>query len=38
MEETSETFDVVVASEVVEHVADVETFIRCCGEVLKVSS
>ncbi|KAJ6660230.1 hypothetical protein lerEdw1_017930 [Lerista edwardsae] len=35
VEETSETFDVVVASEVVEHVADVEMFIRCCGEVLK---
>lgn len=31
----SETFDIVVASEVVEHVADVEAFIRCCGEVLK---
>ncbi|XP_053143666.1 ubiquinone biosynthesis O-methyltransferase, mitochondrial isoform X3 [Hemicordylus capensis] len=35
VEEASETFDVVVASEVVEHVADVEMFIRCCGEVLK---
>ncbi|XP_060093476.1 ubiquinone biosynthesis O-methyltransferase, mitochondrial isoform X2 [Heteronotia binoei] len=33
--ETSETFDIIVASEVVEHVADVEMFIRCCSEVLK---
>lgn len=38
VEETSETFDIIVASEVVEHVADVEMFVRCCGEVLKVSS
>ncbi|KAL8186292.1 UNVERIFIED_CONTAM: Hexaprenyldihydroxybenzoate methyltransferase, mitochondrial [Gekko kuhli] len=35
VEETSETFDVIVASEVVEHVADVEIFVRCCSEVLK---
>ncbi|XP_060609063.2 ubiquinone biosynthesis O-methyltransferase, mitochondrial [Anolis sagrei] len=35
VEEASEQFDIVVASEVVEHVADVETFIKCCGEVLK---
>nr|XP_020637653.1 ubiquinone biosynthesis O-methyltransferase, mitochondrial [Pogona vitticeps] len=35
VEEASETFDIVVASEVIEHVADVETFIRCCGKVLK---
>ncbi|KAF7254539.1 Ubiquinone biosynthesis O-methyltransferase, mitochondrial [Varanus komodoensis] len=35
VEEASETFDVIVASEVVEHVADVEMFIRCCNEVLK---
>ncbi|XP_062980929.1 ubiquinone biosynthesis O-methyltransferase, mitochondrial [Elgaria multicarinata webbii] len=34
VEEASETFDVIVASEVVEHVADVEMFIRCCSEVL----
>lgn len=37
MEEASDTFDVIVASEVVEHVADVEMFIRCCSKVLKVS-
>uniref|UniRef100_A0A8D0BWR5 Ubiquinone biosynthesis O-methyltransferase, mitochondrial n=1 Tax=Salvator merianae TaxID=96440 RepID=A0A8D0BWR5_SALMN len=35
VEESSETFDVVIASEVVEHVADLETFVRSCGEVLK---
>ncbi|XP_061479396.1 ubiquinone biosynthesis O-methyltransferase, mitochondrial [Rhineura floridana] len=35
VEEASETFDIIVASEVVEHVADVEAFIQCCGEVLK---
>lgn len=37
MEEGSEKFDIVVASEVVEHVANVEKFIKCFGEVLKVS-
>lgn len=31
-----ETFDVIVASEVVEHVADLEMFIKCCSQVLKV--
>ncbi|KAJ7341777.1 hypothetical protein JRQ81_006989 [Phrynocephalus forsythii] len=35
VEEALETFDIVVASEVVEHVADVETFIKCCAKVLK---
>ncbi|XP_005377859.1 PREDICTED: ubiquinone biosynthesis O-methyltransferase, mitochondrial [Chinchilla lanigera] len=35
VEETEETFDAVVASEVVEHVADLETFIQCCCQVLK---
>lgn len=34
--ETTETFDGVVASEVVEHVIDLETFIQCCCQVLKV--
>lgn len=29
-------FDAVVASEVVEHLADVETFAYCCNHVLKV--
>lgn len=37
VEEGSEKFDIVVASEVVEHVADVEKIIECFGEVLKVS-
>lgn len=36
VEETAETFDGVVASEVVEHVIDLETFIQCCYQVLKV--
>ncbi|NXC14218.1 COQ3 protein, partial [Corythaeola cristata] len=36
VEESMETFDVIVASEVVEHVADLETFIKCCSQVLKV--
>nr|XP_038032725.1 ubiquinone biosynthesis O-methyltransferase, mitochondrial [Anas platyrhynchos] len=36
VEECMETFDVIVASEVVEHVADLETFIKCCSQVLKV--
>ncbi|XP_012577206.1 PREDICTED: ubiquinone biosynthesis O-methyltransferase, mitochondrial [Condylura cristata] len=35
VEETTETFDAVVASEVVEHVIDLETFIQCCCQVLK---
>ncbi|XP_063167917.1 ubiquinone biosynthesis O-methyltransferase, mitochondrial [Candoia aspera] len=35
VEEESEKFDIIVASEVVEHVADVEKLIRCFGEVLK---
>lgn len=36
VEETAETFDAVIASEVVEHVIDLETFIQCCYQVLKV--
>nr|XP_014694480.1 ubiquinone biosynthesis O-methyltransferase, mitochondrial isoform X1 [Equus asinus] len=35
VEETAETFDAVIASEVVEHVTDLETFIQCCWQVLK---
>ncbi|NXA43610.1 COQ3 protein, partial [Eudromia elegans] len=35
VEESVETFDVIVASEVVEHVADLEMFIKCCYQVLK---
>ncbi|XP_010132905.1 PREDICTED: hexaprenyldihydroxybenzoate methyltransferase, mitochondrial, partial [Buceros rhinoceros silvestris] len=35
VEESIETFDVIVASEVVEHVADLEMFIKCCSQVLK---
>ncbi|XP_021245339.1 ubiquinone biosynthesis O-methyltransferase, mitochondrial isoform X1 [Numida meleagris] len=35
VEESVETFDVIVASEVVEHVADLEMFIKCCSRVLK---
>ncbi|NWX24795.1 COQ3 protein, partial [Aegotheles bennettii] len=35
VEECMETFDVIVASEVVEHVADLEMFIKCCSQVLK---
>uniref|UniRef100_A0A8D0F2N1 Ubiquinone biosynthesis O-methyltransferase, mitochondrial n=1 Tax=Strix occidentalis caurina TaxID=311401 RepID=A0A8D0F2N1_STROC len=35
VEESMETFDVIVASEVVEHVADLEMFIKCCSRVLK---
>lgn len=31
-------FDAVVASEVVEHLADLETFAYCCSHVLKVCS
>ncbi|XP_071074707.1 ubiquinone biosynthesis O-methyltransferase, mitochondrial isoform X1 [Dasypus novemcinctus] len=34
-EEAKEIFDAVVASEVVEHVINVETFIQCCYQVLK---
>ncbi|KAM5282829.1 ubiquinone biosynthesis O-methyltransferase, mitochondrial [Hipposideros larvatus] len=33
--EAAETFDGVIASEVVEHVIDLETFIQCCCQVLK---
>lgn len=29
-------FDAIVASEVVEHLADLETFVFCCSRVLKV--
>lgn len=36
VEESVEMFDVIVASEVVEHVADLEMFIKCCCQVLKV--
>ncbi|XP_045862696.1 ubiquinone biosynthesis O-methyltransferase, mitochondrial isoform X2 [Meles meles] len=35
VEETAETFNAVVASEVIEHVIDLETFIQCCYQVLK---
>uniref|UniRef100_A0A8C3N6R6 Ubiquinone biosynthesis O-methyltransferase, mitochondrial n=1 Tax=Geospiza parvula TaxID=87175 RepID=A0A8C3N6R6_GEOPR len=35
VEDSMETFDVIVASEVVEHVADLEMFIKCCSQVLK---
>ncbi|XP_011359042.1 ubiquinone biosynthesis O-methyltransferase, mitochondrial isoform X1 [Pteropus vampyrus] len=35
VEESTETFDAVIASEVVEHVIDLETFIQCCCQVLK---
>ncbi|KAM6185177.1 ubiquinone biosynthesis O-methyltransferase, mitochondrial [Rhynchocyon petersi] len=35
VEENAETFDAIVASEVVEHVIDLETFIQCCYQVLK---
>ncbi|XP_059886187.1 ubiquinone biosynthesis O-methyltransferase, mitochondrial isoform X1 [Delphinus delphis] len=35
VEETAETFDAVIASEVVEHVIDLEMFIQCCCQVLK---
>ncbi|NXP78075.1 COQ3 protein, partial [Ramphastos sulfuratus] len=35
VEESMETFDVIVASEVVEHVADLGLFIECCSRVLK---
>ncbi|XP_078226001.1 ubiquinone biosynthesis O-methyltransferase, mitochondrial isoform X7 [Callithrix jacchus] len=38
VEETPETFDAVVASEVVEHVTDLETFLQCCCQVLKRQS
>ena len=31
-------FDAVVASEVVEHLADLETFAFCCGHLIKVGS
>lgn len=34
--ESAELFDAVVASEVVEHVINLETFIQCCYQVLKV--
>ncbi|MEE6475895.1 hypothetical protein FKM82_010889 [Ascaphus truei] len=37
VEETVEAFDAVVASEVVEHVIDLESFIQSCYQVLKVS-
>uniref|UniRef100_A0A8C6RGM0 Ubiquinone biosynthesis O-methyltransferase, mitochondrial n=1 Tax=Nannospalax galili TaxID=1026970 RepID=A0A8C6RGM0_NANGA len=37
VEETAETFDAVVASEVVEHVIDIEAFMQCCYRVLKPS-
>ncbi|XP_004645986.1 ubiquinone biosynthesis O-methyltransferase, mitochondrial isoform X2 [Octodon degus] len=35
VQDTEETFDAVVASEVVEHVADLEAFIQCCCQGLK---
>jgi 2-polyprenyl-6-hydroxyphenyl methylase/3-demethylubiquinone-9 3-methyltransferase len=33
--ERGETFDIVIASEVVEHVADVDLFVRCAGKAVK---
>jgi 2-polyprenyl-6-hydroxyphenyl methylase/3-demethylubiquinone-9 3-methyltransferase len=33
--EQGETFDIVLAMEVVEHVADVALFVRCCGTMVK---
>ncbi len=35
--QTGELFDGVVASEVIEHVADPITFIACCSNLVKVS-
>lgn len=35
VDERAESFDVVVASEVVEHVANLEVFLQCCCQVLK---
>ncbi|XP_055981191.1 ubiquinone biosynthesis O-methyltransferase, mitochondrial isoform X2 [Sorex fumeus] len=35
VEDSAETFDAVVASEVIEHVTDLETFVQCCYQVLK---
>ncbi|XP_038202921.1 ubiquinone biosynthesis O-methyltransferase, mitochondrial isoform X2 [Arvicola amphibius] len=35
VKETAQVFDAVVASEVVEHVIDLELFIQCCYQVLK---
>lgn len=32
-----ETFDAIVASEVVEHLADLDTFVHCCYRLLKVT-
>lgn len=36
LNENAECFDAVVASEVVEHVNNLEMFIQCCYQVLKV--
>lgn len=36
-EENDEAFDAIVASEVVEHLADVDTFVHCCYRMLKVT-
>jgi 2-polyprenyl-6-hydroxyphenyl methylase / 3-demethylubiquinone-9 3-methyltransferase len=33
--DSGERFDIVLAMEVVEHVADVDLFVRCCGEMVK---
>lgn len=35
-EQSGAQFDAVVASEVVEHLADLETFAICCNHILKV--
>ncbi|KAM4866013.1 ubiquinone biosynthesis O-methyltransferase, mitochondrial [Thomomys bottae] len=35
VEDSAETFDAVVASEVVEHVINLEAFVQCCYQVLK---
>lgn len=35
VDDCAETFDAVIASEVVEHMIDLETFVQCCYRVLK---
>ncbi|XP_042535476.1 ubiquinone biosynthesis O-methyltransferase, mitochondrial [Dipodomys spectabilis] len=35
VEDSAETFDAVIASEVVEHVINLEAFVQCCCQVLK---
>lgn len=36
-EENEEAYDAIVASEVVEHLADLDTFVHCCYRMLKVT-